>query len=113
MEAMEARIAGLEGAYRQVADRLNSIDARLNSTDQRFDRLDARLDALGSELRSELRTATASLASRTDALGVEVRAKMDGQLKWFVGILVTCAVAAAGAWVTTVQAVLGFAKLGH
>ena len=31
METMEAHVNALEGAYKQVADRLNSIDSRLNS----------------------------------------------------------------------------------
>lgn len=102
---MEARAAALEGAYKQVADRLNSIDARLNTVDQRFDRLDARLDALGPRIDA--------LGSRTDALGAELRARMDGQFKWLLRILVTCGVAATGAWITTMLTVLFHVQRMH
>ncbi|HEY9085586.1 MAG TPA: hypothetical protein VIN40_06590 [Candidatus Tyrphobacter sp.] len=41
---MESRLGSLEGAYHQVADRLNSIDARLARVDARFDYLDSKID---------------------------------------------------------------------
>lgn len=37
MQHMEARLGSLEGAFTQVADRLNGIDMRLNSIDARID----------------------------------------------------------------------------
>jgi hypothetical protein len=40
----EMRIASLEGSYRQVSDRLTSIDSRLDGIDRRLDGIDHRLD---------------------------------------------------------------------
>ncbi|MGB8965024.1 MAG: hypothetical protein WCB99_05245 [Candidatus Cybelea sp.] len=49
-QPLEARIASLEGSYRQVSDRLNSIDRRLDGFEQkvegRFNTLDARIDSV-------------------------------------------------------------------
>lgn len=44
VEQMEARIAHLEGGFRQVGERLNSIDRRLDGIDRRFDSLEHRMD---------------------------------------------------------------------
>jgi hypothetical protein len=48
-QPLEGRIASLEGSYRQVSDRLNSIDRRLDGFEQkvegRFNTLDARIDS--------------------------------------------------------------------
>lgn len=56
-QPLEVRMAALEGSYRQVSDRLNSIDrrldgfeqkmeARFNSVDSRFAALDSKIDGL-------------------------------------------------------------------
>lgn len=99
VETMEAHVNALEGAYKQVADRLNSMDSRLDHMDSRLDHMesrldhmDSRLDALRTELRSEIRTGDSALAAR-----------MDTQFRWLVAIQVTCFLAAAGGWVATLQ----------
>jgi hypothetical protein len=45
-QLLEAKIAGLEGSYHQMSDRMNSIDRRLEGFDARFQRTDAKIDAL-------------------------------------------------------------------
>jgi hypothetical protein len=43
---LETKIAGLEGSYHQISDRMSSIDRRLEGFDARFQRTDAKIDAL-------------------------------------------------------------------
>jgi hypothetical protein len=45
-QPLETKIAGLEGSYHQISDRMNSIDRRLEGFDGRFQRTDAKIDAL-------------------------------------------------------------------
>jgi hypothetical protein len=53
-QPLEVRIASLEGSYRQVSDRLNSIDRRLDGFEQkiegRFNSVDARFAATDSKI---------------------------------------------------------------
>jgi hypothetical protein len=44
-QPLEVRMAGLEGSYRQVSDRLNGIDHRLDSIDRRLDGFEQRVEA--------------------------------------------------------------------
>ena len=95
---MEAHVNALQGAYKQVADRLNSVDSRLNSMDSRLNSMDSRLD---------------SMDSRLDNLGETLRAKMDRQFMWMVGLILGCGVGIITMWVTTMQAIVGLAKTTH
>lgn len=61
-DAMEARIAHLEGAFDQVGERLNSIDRRINSFEQR---VDARFNGLDSRFNG-----------------------LDTRFNWLIGIVV-------------------------
>ena len=88
---MEAHVNALQGAYKQVADRLNSVDSRLNSVDSRLNSMDSRLDNLGET----------------------PRAKMDRQFMWMVGLILGCGVGIITMWVTTMQAIVGLAKTTH
>lgn len=49
-QALDLRIASLEGSYHQMSDRLNSIDRRLDGFEQkaevRFNALDSKIDGL-------------------------------------------------------------------
>ncbi len=45
-QPLETKIAGLEGSYHQISDRMNSIDRRLDGFDAHFQRTDAKIDAL-------------------------------------------------------------------
>lgn len=89
---MEARAAALEGAYRQVADRLNGIDTRLNSIDARLDRMDERLSA------------------GITNLGETLRAKMDRQFYWIIGIIAVSGVAVIGVVIAAMQAIVSVAR---
>jgi predicted nuclease with TOPRIM domain len=59
-EPLEARMARLEGAYEQIADRLNGIDHRIGAFEQkvdaRFGQVDLRLLELERKIESNLRT---------------------------------------------------------
>jgi hypothetical protein len=59
-EPLEARMARLEGAYEQIADRLNGIDHRIGAFEQkvdaRFGQVDLRLLELERKIDSNLRT---------------------------------------------------------
>lgn len=74
---LEARMAGLEGSYHQVSDRLNSIDRRLDGFEQK---MEARFNAV------DVRFAA------TDS-------KIDG-LQWRMTSLIL------GSWVTLIAAIL-------
>ncbi len=50
-QPLEMRLAGLEGSYLQVSDRLNTIDRRLDGFEQR---VDARFHALESKIDSKV-----------------------------------------------------------
>ncbi len=91
MQTMEAHVAALEGTYKQVADRLTSIDGRLNRMDGRLDELRGRVDALGDELRS----------------------RMDRQFLWTLGVVAASGAAIAGVMISAMQAVVNVARALH
>lgn len=78
---MEVRLAGLEGAYQQVSDRLNSIDRRLDGFEQR---VDARFEAMDA---------------RFAALDAKFDRRFDG-LQWRITTLTF------GSWLTLMIAIL-------
>lgn len=43
-ETMESHVSALEGAYKQVADRLNGMDARIGSIELRIDTFSRDID---------------------------------------------------------------------
>ena len=53
-QPFDVRLASLEGSYRQVSDRLNSIDRRLDGFEQkveaRFNALDSRFASMDSKI---------------------------------------------------------------
>ena len=53
-EALEARVARVEGIVGQMDSRLTAIESRLNQLDQKIDRLDGRLDGLRRELEAKI-----------------------------------------------------------
>jgi tetrahydromethanopterin S-methyltransferase subunit G len=81
---MEGRMANLEGAYRQVADRLNGIDGRLNSMDNRLEAVDRKIDTRADALDR--------------AMG-DMRRDMNQRFMWMIGMIMT-------SWVTTILTVL-------
>jgi tetrahydromethanopterin S-methyltransferase subunit G len=109
---MEAHVNALQGAYKQVADRLNSVDSRLNSVDSRLNSMDSRLNSMDSRLDS-MDSRLDSMDSRLDNLGETLRAKMDRQFMWMVGLILGCGVGIITMWVTTMQAIVGLAKTTH
>jgi len=87
-EAMDVRLARLEGAYEQIDRRLGTIEGRLavleGKVDGGFVRLDgkmdagfARLDAKVDTLATELREADERLAARMDAGFARTNARVD------------------------------------
>lgn len=87
MQQMESRLGSLEGAYLQVADRLNGMDRRFDSVDRRFDSIDRRFDSI--DRRFEM--VHADLA--------DLRHEMTQRFNWLTGMLLT-------SWVTTMLAIL-------
>lgn len=77
---MESRLANLEGAYLQVADRLNGIDMRFDGLDRKIDGLDRKIDALRDSIATSFR-------------------EVDRRFMWLIGMIVT-------SWVTTILAIL-------
>jgi hypothetical protein len=82
-QPLEVRMAGLEGSYRQVSDRLNGIDHRLDGIDHRLDGIDRRLD--GFEQRVD---------ARFEATG----SKID-RLQWRMTALIF------GSWITLIASI--------
>jgi hypothetical protein len=82
-------MAGLEGTYEQVNQRLASIDLRFDAVDRRFDSLDQRIESTRSEL-----------VIRIDAIRTDLDGRIDRRFMWTIGIMLTC-------WFTTMLAVLG------
>jgi len=52
---LDVRMGRLEGAYEQIAKRLDTIEVRLDRIDTRFDRFDEKIDALRSEMAGQFR----------------------------------------------------------
>ena len=65
IEALEIRMARLEGGYEQINERLGGIEQRLGSFEQRFT---AEITSLRSEMasRTELTSLRSEMASRAD-----------------------------------------------
>ena len=80
MQQMESRLGSLEGAYLQVADRLNGMDRRFDSIDRRFDSIDRRFEMVHADL-------------------ADLRHEMTQRFNWLTGMLLT-------SWVTTMLAIL-------
>ena len=83
-QPLESRIAHIEGASVQIADRLNGIDSRLDSLDR--------------NLRSEI----AGVRGEIGDLRSEISARfgqIDQKFMWVIGIIVT-------SWTTTMLALL-------
>ncbi len=78
---MESRLANLEGAYQQIADRLNGMDMRL-------DGLDRKIDAFRESVTSEFRS---------------LRGEMDRRFMWVFGMILTTWLTT---WLTIILAVL-------
>jgi hypothetical protein len=70
---LEIRLARLEGAYEQIADRLNGIDHRIESLEQRVDlgfaeltgRFDSRLGKLDGKIDANMRTTITWMLGQT------------------------------------------------
>ncbi len=67
-EALEIRIAHLEGAYEQFDKRLASVEVHLGS------------------LEAEVRSSGTELLGRIDGLRVELQDRMDSQFRWILGV---------------------------
>jgi predicted nucleic acid-binding Zn-ribbon protein len=121
MEQMEQRLGSLEGAYLQVADRLNSMDHRLDSIDQGIATLRSDTRAETAELRSGVKGDIADLRSsvKADVAGLNerfrgleqkidvFRSDMDKRFNWLVGTMLTGFVALAAAFVFGWSSVIG------
>ena len=77
---MEQRIARLEGAYEQISDRLNGIDARLaameHTIDVRFGQMEGRFGQIDGRF-----------------------AQIDARFMWLTGVVI-------GTWITTILTIL-------
>ncbi len=83
----EAGLARLEGAYAQVADRLNSIDARFAQIDGRFAQIDTRFAQIDGRF------------AQVDMRFGQIENRMQQQFLWLVGSIF-------GTWITTMLAIL-------
>ena len=95
VQQMESRLSNLEGAYMQVADRLNSMDAHL--------------DAMRSETSSNLSALRTEVSARLAALDQSLdifRSDVDKRFMWLLGIAATAGAALLGVSMTTLVAVL-------
>ena len=92
IEALEVRMARLEGGYEQINERLGAIEQRLASFEQRFT---SEITSLRSEmasrtdlasLRSEMATRSdvASLRSEMRAADADLRKQMSAQFFWLL-----------------------------
>jgi len=80
-QPLDARIAHLEGAFDQVAERLNSIDRRLDSS---FAQIDVRFAQLETWFDSRLG---------------RIEQVLESRFMWLIGLML-------GTWVTLMLAVL-------
>jgi predicted nuclease with TOPRIM domain len=63
---LEIRLARLEGAYEQIADRLNGIDHRLESLEKKIDqKMDTRFGELDKKIDANLRTVITWMLGQT------------------------------------------------
>src|SRR4030067_2750324 len=73
IEALEIRMAKLEGGYEQINERLGTIEQRLASFEQRLASFEQRFTSEITALRSETRVGDA-----------ELRKQMTGQFYWLL-----------------------------
>lgn len=73
IEALEIRMARLEGGYEQINERLGAIDQRLVSFDQR-------LASFEQRVTSEIASLRAHMATRSELAGL--RRQMNTQFFW-------------------------------
>ncbi len=93
IEALEIRMAKLEGGYEQINERLGAIEHRLTALEQRFV---SEMTSLRSEMtsqRSETSSLRSEIASRSDLASLrsemgasisELRRQMNGQFYWLL-----------------------------
>src|SRR3990170_4052747 len=79
IEALEVRMARLEGGYEQINERLGAIEQRLASFEQRFT---SEITSLRSEMAS--RSDVASLRSEMRAADADLRKQMNAQFFWLL-----------------------------
>jgi tetrahydromethanopterin S-methyltransferase subunit G len=69
---MEVQMARLEGAYLQIADRLNGIDHRIEGFEQRVDsrfaQVDARLGQIEKKIDGSMKTMISWILGQTVAI---------------------------------------------
>ncbi len=92
---MELRLASLEGAYQQVADRLNGMDTRLNGIENRIEALDRKIDMRIEGVYREIGAFRESVASEFR----DLRRDTNQRFTWVMGMIM-------GAWLTTILTVL-------
>lgn len=87
-QPLDVRIASLEGSYRQVSDRLNSIDRRLDGFEQK---VEARFTALEQKIDGRFNSVDFRFAA--------MDSKIDG-LQWRMAALIV------GTWISVIATIL-------
>jgi hypothetical protein len=75
IDALEIRMARLEGSYEQINERLGAIEHRMGVFEHRMGTLEQRLGSGLGSLRSEM-------ATRSEL--AEIRRQMNGQFFWLL-----------------------------
>ena len=87
-DALEVRIAHLEGAYEQIDKRLGAVEGRMAS-------LERKIDEGFAAARHDLAEIARGLGQRID----RVEQKLDSTFRWVIGIILVN-------WITLMLAVL-------
>ena len=97
-KALEPRVARLEGAFEQIADRMNGMDHRLETIEQKIDVQVGALRAESNQKSAELRADLGGFRAETAEKLTDLRRDFDKKFLWMAGLSVT-------SWVTIMAAI--------
>ncbi|MGH7727591.1 MAG: hypothetical protein ACREM2_02200 [Vulcanimicrobiaceae bacterium] len=97
-DALDARLARLEGSYEQIDRRLGAIEATVGRLDAKIEGVEARLEAKIEGVEARLETKIAAVETKLDAKIDGVRGDIISAGRWQVGLTLTT-------WITLMLAI--------
>ncbi|MBI2822501.1 MAG: hypothetical protein HYX74_09775 [Acidobacteria bacterium] len=97
-DALEVRMAHLEGAYEQINKRLGGVEVGLGQLRSEMGQLRSEMNSGTAQLRSEMNAGMEHLRAEASQFRADLTGRMDGQLRWLLGTILTT-------WVTIILAI--------
>jgi hypothetical protein len=96
-EALEIRMARLEGGYGQINERLGSLEQRFGGVEHRIAGLEQRVASESAAIRGEITSLRADVVTRSDletlrlemrGADSELRRQITGQFYWLLTLVI-------------------------